>query len=383
MSDVRTILKRGVGGAAPPPDGFQRMLRRRDRKRRNQRIRAGALGLLIAAAAVAVILQVTGSDPVPVDLTPAPELSPSPTTPEDVDRLADLGIGTYFVNVRTGEAVPMASSITSIPGAGNYDVSPDGTRILFDNQGALHGPASDGPVEPRLLQLFVANIDGSDVRQLTDEPLGASLGSWSPDGTKVVYVGGWAGPQRLPAELTVMDVATGSTTRLREGPAMAFQDPFFSADGNEILFTRPGSIPTPDGEPQADLWTIPVDGGEPHVVLGDRGYAAYSPDGATIVFPRMVVWSDGHNSANYYELWISDADGSDARRLASTGGFGGQGRWSPDGKLIFYGSYGPPRFTRGPVWVLDMTTGRSTVLSAGRGQDWVDDETLIVVNQAL
>jgi dipeptidyl aminopeptidase/acylaminoacyl peptidase len=193
MSDVRTILKRGVGGAAPPPDGFQRMLRRRDRKRRNQRIRAGALGLLIAAAAAAVILQVTGSDPVPADLIPAPELSPSPTTPEDVERLADLGIGTYFVNVRTGEAVPMASSITSIPGAGNYDVSPDGTMVLFDNQGALYGPASDGPVEPRLLQLFVANIDGSDVRQLTDEPFGASLGSWSPDGTKVVYVGAGRG----------------------------------------------------------------------------------------------------------------------------------------------------------------------------------------------
>src|SRR4029453_8522622 len=43
MSDLRAILERGVGGATPPPDGFERMLRRRDRKRRNQRIAAGVV----------------------------------------------------------------------------------------------------------------------------------------------------------------------------------------------------------------------------------------------------------------------------------------------------------------------------------------------------
>ena len=32
MSDVHKLLERGVGGATPPPDGFERMLRRHDRK---------------------------------------------------------------------------------------------------------------------------------------------------------------------------------------------------------------------------------------------------------------------------------------------------------------------------------------------------------------
>jgi hypothetical protein len=50
MSDVRTILERGVGDAAPPPDGFERMLRRRDRKQRNQRLAAAAVGLAVFVA---------------------------------------------------------------------------------------------------------------------------------------------------------------------------------------------------------------------------------------------------------------------------------------------------------------------------------------------
>ena len=55
MSDVRTMLERGVGGAIPPPDGFERMLRRRDRKRRNQRIAAGVVGFAIFVAAVWIV----------------------------------------------------------------------------------------------------------------------------------------------------------------------------------------------------------------------------------------------------------------------------------------------------------------------------------------
>jgi hypothetical protein len=54
MSDLRTTLERGLGGATPPPDGLERMLRRRDRKRRNQRIAAGAVGIAVFVASILV-----------------------------------------------------------------------------------------------------------------------------------------------------------------------------------------------------------------------------------------------------------------------------------------------------------------------------------------
>lgn len=81
MSDVRTILKRGIGGASPPPDGFERMLRRRDRKRRNQRVAAGVLGIAVFLVAIWIV---TSGEPVDRGLTPGgtgPSVAPVLTEP--------------------------------------------------------------------------------------------------------------------------------------------------------------------------------------------------------------------------------------------------------------------------------------------------------------
>src|SRR4249920_3800015 len=79
MSDVRAILERGVGGATPPPDGYERMLRRRDRKRRNQRITAGVVGVAIALAAFVVGTSFVRSSSVP-GVSPEPTISPRPVS---------------------------------------------------------------------------------------------------------------------------------------------------------------------------------------------------------------------------------------------------------------------------------------------------------------
>lgn len=62
MSDVRTLLERGYSDATPPPDGFERMLRRRGRKRRNQRIAAGVVGIAVFLAAVWLVRDATSLD---------------------------------------------------------------------------------------------------------------------------------------------------------------------------------------------------------------------------------------------------------------------------------------------------------------------------------
>jgi len=81
MSDVRTILKRGIGGATPPPDGFERMLRRRDRKRWNQRIAAAAVGVAVFVVAIWIV---TSGEPIDRGLTPGgtgPSAAPGLTEP--------------------------------------------------------------------------------------------------------------------------------------------------------------------------------------------------------------------------------------------------------------------------------------------------------------
>ena len=80
MSDPRSTLERESARFIQTDGAFERLVDRRDRKRRNQRIRAGALGLAIAIAggwlgvnAIRSTPHVTGRDPLP---TPSPVWSP-------------------------------------------------------------------------------------------------------------------------------------------------------------------------------------------------------------------------------------------------------------------------------------------------------------------
>ncbi len=387
MIDERELLEREVERFTPEPGMLERVALRRERKQRRQRLSAGALGVVIAVAVIAgAVATLRSQEPVPGDNTstpPPPTQSSSPPTQSALpEPLVKLDPGYHFVDVRTGESTPLPVSITAVEGAGNFDVSPDGSMILFDN--ASLWAASDEPVELGLHQLYVANIDGSDLHQLTDDPVGASQGSWSPDGTKVVYLGGWA---KLccyanPADLTVLDLETGTSTRGAHGPAKDFQDPFFSADGNEILVTRvdPSHAYVQD-QPQDDLWTIPVSGGHLDPLLEDRGNAVVSPDGASIVYQRIVYWQEGNTGGSFSEMWISDADGSHPRLLVPAThdhpGAVAAGGWSPDGARIAYTQLLRSYTTRG-VFVLDIESGNRTFIAFGSAFDWLDDRTVLI-----
>jgi Tol biopolymer transport system component len=82
------------------------------------------------------------------------------------------------------------------------------------------------------------------------------------------------------------------------------------------------------------------------------------------------------------DMWLADADGTDARRLAARGGVFGA-RWSPDGTKISYIAEG--RAGHVDVYLVDLTTGEiSKVLKDADDSlpadwpEWVDDRTWII-----
>ena len=357
MSDTKQMLQHARDRFVPPEDVMGSLIRRRDRKRRAQRLRAGALGIVLALAGVAAAVVAIRSENVPADETPNPRPTPSP------EPLFELSRGIYLVDVASGEVARMPRSVISIRGADRYDVSPDGTRLLFE------GLDPDGTA-----QVFVADVDGTGVRQLTDDPDGAYLGGWSPDGRELVYIGAWrVGEANMDEEvvLVIMNPDTGQASSVIKGTAGNLQQPHFSLDGESILFTRRPSDPP-------DLWSVPVKGGKAELFVEERGYASFSPDGTAMVFSVPTYASTGHGGFGPFpEIWLARADGSDARPLVQEDAseprddlFNEIPQWSPDSTRILYSD--------GAVHVVEVLTGRSTTIAEGFGYDWLDDDTLIV-----
>ena len=84
MPSVSQLLERESTTVDPEPGSFERLLLRRDRKRRNQRIAAGVVGIAVFVAAVLVLGTRVGQDATaPVD---RPTGNPVRKTAEDVAR---------------------------------------------------------------------------------------------------------------------------------------------------------------------------------------------------------------------------------------------------------------------------------------------------------
>ncbi len=90
--------------------------------------------------------------------------------------------------------------------AQNGSMSPDGSLVTFLD-GGIAGP---GP------RRWIANADGTELRQLATGCASGPPGTWSPDGSRIVC---WEGN-----DILVLDVATGDVSTAAEGWAAVWFD---------------------------------------------------------------------------------------------------------------------------------------------------------------
>jgi hypothetical protein len=82
MSDPRSLLERESRRFIQPDGAFERLVRRRDRKRRNQRIAAGVVGIAVFVAAVWIVTIGLSFDRTQTPAVPGPpETGPAETAP--------------------------------------------------------------------------------------------------------------------------------------------------------------------------------------------------------------------------------------------------------------------------------------------------------------
>src|SRR5436190_6771157 len=99
-------------------------------------------------------------------------------------------------------------------------------KVAFDN---FSGPGST-------TEIFSMNNDGSGVTRLTNNDNDDELPSYSPDGTRIVFVGNHGSG----FQVFVMN-ADGSGQKSLTSTPVADDRPSFSPDGTKIAFSRQGT----------------------------------------------------------------------------------------------------------------------------------------------
>src|SRR6266404_7545153 len=186
-------------------------------------------------------------------------------------------------------------------------------------------------------EVYVADYDGSNVRQLTHDGVISVHPSISADGRRIAYTGYQSG---YP-DVYVIDLASGARNRIVNFPGTN-SGASFSPDGGRIAL----SVST-DGNPE--LYTVSAGGGSARRLTNTRGVESapnWSPNGDEIVYS----FDDGRGPQLYR---ISGSGGRG--QLISTGhGYCTEPNWSPDGKKVAFNVRSGGEFQ---IAVLDLPNG--------------------------
>jgi len=153
-----------------------------------------------------------------------------------------------------------------------FAVNINDTRLLTD-------PAisSDHIAFAYANDLWVANLDGSNVRRLTSHPGVESGPRFSPDGSMIAFTGRYEGN----TDVYVVPTAGGVPKRLTWHPLPDIVLGF-TPDGQSILYSSPREVYT---RRFTQLFTVPLTGGEPtKLSIPNAAKATYSADGGKIVY---------------------------------------------------------------------------------------------------
>ena len=196
------------------------------------------------------------------------------------------------------------------------------------------------------MDIFSANRDGRNLKQLTDAPGYDAEASYSPDGKRIVFCSlrdAYPKDQLSPKELKQFEVdpayfgeiyimnADGSDqTRLTNAPGYD-GGPFFTPDGQHIVWRHF----TPDGS-QADIYTMQIDGSNVRRLTDFKSmsWAPYfHPSGAYVIFASNKL------GFSNFELYLVDGRGRhEPVRVTTTDGFDGLPVFSPGGNRLCWTS---------------------------------------------
>ena len=120
------------------------------------------------------------------------------------------------------------------------------------------------------MEIFEANLDGGDLKRLTNSPGYNAEGSYSPDGKQIVFCSNRSGKENL--ELYIMDADGSNVRQLTKAPGCYNGGPFFSPDGKRVIFRSDRKK-----KDHLQLYVINVDGTGERALTDDQNWVFWAP----------------------------------------------------------------------------------------------------------
>jgi hypothetical protein len=338
MPSIAELLEREGRTVDLEPGDFERLIRRRDRNRRNQRIGAGALAIVLALVGFVALTRAFGTAQRPANETPQPKppgifsevggwiaygddrgiWAVDPAHPGNQDNQIQLSSkgGVALAWSRDGskllilrlEGDPQSPARLIVLNADGTETtlatihdpvlhggfvsggsfSPDGSQVIYSDGSSIYVVEAQGG--PRIL--FTASRRWSRSCGCFFHHPWTFNPTYSPDGTQIAYADGIGDNSH---QLRVMNAdGTGSRVLVDEQQGHTTHNLAWSPDGERLVF----GLGTDSG-----IYTVGADGSGLTLVIPGATYPYWSPDGSRISYQPCDAYSD-------CQLQIADADGT-------------------------------------------------------------------------
>ena len=170
-------------------------------------------------------------------------------------------------------------------------------------------------------------------------------GSISPDGRLLAYTD--------PRGLFLREINREDSHKLWMPQGFRAHSVGWFPDGSHVLVGG-----TADDSEKSSLWNISILGGTQRKLSDASESGTVSPDGT------KVAYLQGNSKFNSSELWVMNADGSQALKLHDIEGYSGSLVWSPGGKRLAYvkATYWPGHSEELQIESYDLGNGRTKTI---------------------
>ncbi len=254
--------------------------------------------------------------------------------------------------------------IPNLPEGAEAYFSPDGKSMICDAK--MEGDES--------FLVYTLNIDGTNIKRINDKGEDA-CSFYHPDGKSLIWTstrdhldmenkGNYSKPEDYPkgAELYTSDLDGGNVKRLTDN--MYYDaEVAYSWDGKKILFGR-----QIDGK--MDLWLMNPDGTNQHQITHtpewQEGGAFYMPDNETIIFRAWKISDQGQRGLPMAIFTIKD-DGTNRKQITDAETTNWAPFPAPDGKHFVFVKVLPPHNYE--IFLMNLETGEQKQLTFNKAFD--------------